>query len=117
MKNYYISVLKKYAEFNGRSSRAEYWYFFLFNFIIALVLGFIEGFLGIFPAASESVLANLYSLFIIIPNIAVGVRGMHDVNKSGWFLFIPFYSLLLVLRDGTKGDNQYGPDPKKVEVS
>lgn len=114
--NYYLSVLKHYAEFSGRARRAEYWYFFLFNFIIAFGLGFIEGIMEIASVTDESVLSGLYQLAVLIPSIAVGVRRMHDVNKSGWFLLIPIYNLILAVTKGTKGDNKYGSDPKAKET-
>ena len=118
--NYYTEVLKKYAVFEGRASRAEYWYFFLFSLIIGFALGFIEGFLGIASGSDDSVLANIYYLAVLIPSIAVGVRRMHDVGKSGWFIIIPIYNLLLTLRSGTGSDNKYGPnskEPKEIDVS
>lgn len=114
--NYYLLVLKKYAVFSGRSRRAEYWYFALFNFIVASLLGLIEGVLGIAPGTDESLLANIYQLAVFIPSIAVAIRRMHDVNKSGWFLLIPIYNLILLVTDGSKGDNEYGSDPKEEEV-
>ncbi len=109
--NWYLTVLKKYAVFSGRARRKEYWYFVLFNFIIGVILGFIEGLSGINPEGKGSILANIYSLAILIPSIAVGVRRMHDVGKSGWFLLIPIYNFILTVTGGDKGDNQYGPDP------
>ncbi len=112
---YYISVLKKYAVSNGRARRAEYWYFFLFNMIIAFALGFIEGVSGIATETDNSILVGIYQLAILTPSIAVGIRRMHDVNKSGWFLLIPIYNFILAVTDGTKGDNKYGSDPKAVE--
>ena len=114
--NYYLSVLKKYAVFSGRARRAEYWYFILFNLIIAFGLGLIEGLSGIASGTDESILATIYQFAILIPSIAVGIRRMHDVNKSGWFLLIPIYNLILAATDGTKGDNKYGADPKIVDV-
>ena len=104
--NYYIHVLKNYATFNGRARRSEYWYFVLFNAIISFVLGFVGGII------SFGLLGTIYSAFVIIPSIAVGVRRMHDVGKSGWFLLIPIYNLILALTDGEKGENKYGADPK-----
>jgi uncharacterized membrane protein YhaH (DUF805 family) len=103
---YYLKVLENYATFSGRARRSEYWYFLLFNVIIAIVLGFIGGLMG------TTVLSNIYSLAVIIPGIAVGVRRMHDVGKSGWFLLIPIYNLILACTDGVNGDNEYGADPK-----
>lgn len=106
--NYYFKVLQNYATFSGRARRSEYWYFFLFNMIISFVLGVIGG-------LTEMIfLGNIYSLAVLIPGIAVGVRRMHDVGKSGWFLLIPIYNLILVCTEGTQGDNEYGVDPKST---
>lgn len=104
--NYYLHVLKNYVTFNGRARRAEYWYFVLFNFIISFILGFLGGLMDFV------FLGNIYSLAVLLPSIAVGVRRMHDVGKSGWFLLIPIYNLILACTAGVKGENEYGPDPK-----
>lgn len=104
--NYYFKVLQNYATFSGRARRKEYWMFFLFNIIVSFVFGFICGLIGI-PE-----LANLYTLAVLLPSIAVGVRRMHDVGKSGWFLLIPIYNFILAVTEGDKGENQYGTDPK-----
>lgn len=111
--NWYIKVLKQYAVFNGRARRKEYWMFFLFNIIIVMILGFIEGIANINPTSDDSILASIYQLAILIPSIAVGVRRMHDVGKSGWFLLIPIYNFILAVTDGDKGSNEYGADPKE----
>ncbi len=105
--NWYIKVLQSYAVFSGRARRKEYWMFFLFNIIIAFVLGFIEGMLG-----GKGIVGNIYSLAVMIPGIAVGVRRMHDTDHSGWFLLIPLYNLILAVREGDTGDNRFGSDPK-----
>ena len=86
----YLRALKKYAVFQGRAQRKEFWMFFLFNLIISFVLGFFEGALGIFPDAEGPVLANIYSVAVLIPGIAVGVRRMHDTDHSGWWVIVPF---------------------------
>ena len=104
--NYYLKVLQNYATFSGRARRSEYWYFALFNIIISIGFGFVCGLMQV-PQ-----LANIYTLAILIPSIAVGVRRMHDVGKSGWFLLIPIYNFILACTDGVKGDNEYGADPK-----
>ena len=112
--NWYLAVLKKYAVFSGRACRAEYWMFALFNAIIMLALTFIEMlFRG--PGA----LANLYSLAVLLPSIAVGVRRLHDINRSGWWLLIsliPLVGLIVVIvfsvQDSYPGENAYGPNPK-----
>ena len=106
--NYYLHVLKNYAEFNGRARRAEYWYFFLFNMIVSVGLRFIGDLIGM------ELLSSVYSLAVLVPSIAVGVRRMHDVGKSGWFILIPIYNLILACTEGEKHANQYGPDPKGV---
>ncbi len=106
--NHYITVLKKYAVFSGRASRAEYWYFVLFNTIIAFVLGLLIGSSG---SSGIGLIPLIYNLALLVPSIAVGVRRMHDVNKSGWFLLIPFYNLYLAVTEGTHGPNEYGEDP------
>lgn len=113
--NYYFEAWKKYAVFNGRARRKEYWIFFLFNILIAVVLGAIEGFTGINSESDESILYSIYQLAILLPSLAVGVRRMHDVNKSGWYILVPVYNLILFCTDGTKGENKYGPDPR-VEI-
>ena len=105
--NYYLKVLQNYATFSGRARRSEYWYFVLFNFIISFVLGFVDGLL-----MSGELLSSIYSLAVLIPSIAVAVRRMHDVGKSGWFILIPIYNLILACTEGTSGENEYGADPK-----
>lgn len=109
---YYFIVLKKYADFNGRSRRSEYWYFALFNLIIYYVIAFI----GIYTFNNNRYLALAYNLAVLIPYIAVGVRRMHDVNKSGWYILIPVYNIILSFTEGTIGPNKYGPDPKRPEI-
>jgi len=110
---WYLKVVRdNYANFNGRARRKEYWMFLLINLIIGFMLGFIEGALGIFSSTKESVLANIYQLAVLIPTIAVAVRRMHDVGKSGWFMLIPFYNFILAVTDSEGGENQYGPSPK-----
>ena len=104
--NYYLKVLQNYATFSGRARRKEYWMFVLFNIIFSFVFGFIGGLIHL------PIISTIYSLAILIPAIAVGVRRMHDVGKSGWFLLIPIYNLILACTEGFKGDNEYGADPK-----
>lgn len=105
---WYLKVLKQYSDFNGRARRKEYWMFSLFNFIFAFLFGFISGLIG-YPE-----LSNIYSLAVLLPSIAVSVRRMHDVGKSGWFVLIPIYNFILAVSNGENGENKYGPDPKEV---
>jgi len=84
--------------------------------IVAFLLGMVDGFAGTFDEASGyGLIGGLYSLAVIIPSIAVGVRRMHDVGKSGWYLLIPLYNLILACTDGDSGDNEYGSNPKTEE--
>jgi len=104
---YFINALKNhYADFNGRARRAEYWYFMLFNFIFSFVVGFIAG------AVKMPWLASLFALAVLVPGIAVAVRRMHDVGKSGWYVLIPLYNIVLACTEGDRGPNEYGADPK-----
>lgn len=117
--NWYLEVLKKFAVFNGRSRRSEYWYFVLFNIIIAFVLGFIDGMLGMVSSNGLGLLGGIYSLAVLIPGIAVSIRRLHDTDRSGWWLLIaliPFVGAIVLIvfmaTDGTPGDNKYGANPK-----
>ena len=101
-------VLENYANFNGRARRREYWLFFLANLIISFVLGFIAGLIS----PSLAMIANIYSLAVLLPSIAVAIRRMHDIGKSGWFILIPIYNIFLLATEGENGPNQYGADPK-----
>ncbi len=112
--NWYLQVLKKYAVFSGRARRKEYWMFFLFNLIIVFVLGFIEGIVGIAMESGQSVLSTIYQLAVLIPTIAVGVRRMHDTDHSGWWLLVPIANIVFAVREGTRGDNRFGSDPKAI---
>jgi uncharacterized membrane protein YhaH (DUF805 family) len=83
--NHYLNCLKKYATFSGRASRSEFWYFNLFNFIFGIILGIFK----------LDVLDGLYNLIILLPSIAVACRRLHDIDKSGWFMLIPVYNIIL----------------------
>ncbi|MBF0239945.1 MAG: DUF805 domain-containing protein [SAR324 cluster bacterium] len=110
--NWYIEVLKKYAVFSGRSQRKEYWMFFLFNLIISFVLGFIEGFAG-----GPGITPNIYSLAVLVPSIAVGVRRMHDTDHSGWWLLLPVVNFIFLVLDSQPEENRFGTNPKDVTVT
>ena len=93
--NWYLQALKNYANFNGRARRKEYWYFALFNFIVAFVLGFIDGMTG--SVSSEGgigLLGGIYTLAVLIPGFAVSVRRLHDTERSGWWLLIALVPLI-----------------------
>lgn len=100
-------VLTKYADFTGRARRAEYWYYVLAYYLFSFGLGFISGFTGI-SNENFSLIQIVISIALLIPSIAVGVRRVHDSNKSGWFLLVPFYNLYLLIRKGESGSNRFG---------
>ena len=121
--NYYLSVLKKYAVFSGRASRAEYWYFVLFNVIIYIVLAIVENMMGFgrLWGGNMGVLTLTYEVAVIIPSLAVMVRRLHDTNRTGFWVLInviPLIGFIIILvfacTDSQPGDNQYGPNPKGI---
>jgi uncharacterized membrane protein YhaH (DUF805 family) len=112
---WYLKVLRQYADFSGRARRKEYWFFFLFNLVIAIALSIADVVFGTY-----SILSVLYSLGILLPSLAVVVRRLHDVGKSGVWIFIAFipiigaiWLLFLMVKEGVSGENNYGPDPKE----
>jgi uncharacterized membrane protein YhaH (DUF805 family) len=120
--SWYLEVLKKYAVFSGRARRAEYWYFVLFNIIVVIVLSLIDVLLGTFNIVQGvGLLSGIYSLAVLIPTLAVTVRRLHDIDRTGWWILInliPLVGTIVLLvfavTDGTPGNNRYGPNPKEV---
>jgi uncharacterized membrane protein YhaH (DUF805 family) len=120
--SWYLEVWKKYAVFSGRARRREYWYFVLFNIIVSIVLGVIDGVTGSLNAQTGlGLLSGIYSLVILIPSIAVSVRRLHDTDRSGWWLLIvlvPLVGAIILLvfavQDSKPGTNQFGENPKEV---
>ena len=118
--NWYLGVLKKYAVFSGRAQRAEYWYFTLFNMIATIILMLLDVMLGTFDAQTgHGLLSGIYALAVFIPSLAVSVRRLHDIGKSGWWLLIaliPIIGIILLIvwfATDSKEDNQYGKNPKE----
>ena len=114
MIEWYLKVVRdNYANFDGRARRSEYWYFTLGNAIVIIALMALTAISSIFMFVY-----GLYALAVLVPSIAVGVRRLHDVNKSGWFYLLAFvplvnlYLLVLFCTEGTVGPNEFGPDPK-----
>ncbi len=126
--------LRRYADFEGRSGRREFWMFGLLNVIVYCLLGgmslayFISRASPVDYAPGRSVpvfgivgfaLLGLWALVTLIPNLAVQVRRFHDQDKSGWFwllTFVPYVGSLIILifmcLEGTRGPNRFGPDPR-----
>jgi len=122
--NWYLKVLTLYTQFSGRARRKEYWMFILFNMIIAMILLLIDNALGLsFNYVGNELgmgyLYWLYYLLTFLPGLAVMVRRLHDVGKSGWMIFIglipivgAIWLLVLIVKDSESGENKYGPNPK-----
>jgi uncharacterized membrane protein YhaH (DUF805 family) len=121
--NWFLSALKKYATFSGRAQRAEYWYFFLFYFLIFIGLSIIDNITGSFNAeAGMGLLGGLSILGLLIPSLSVGVRRLHDTGRSGWWLLIgliPLVNIVLLIffvQDSAPSENSYGPNPKAAAI-
>ena len=125
--NRFLTILKEhYADFNGRARRKDYWVFTLWSAIISFVLCFLVGFplrfSGVDDAISLSIvygIVYLFGLAILLPSIALGVRRLHDIGKSGlWYLscLVPVAGSILLLiffcRDSQPGPNKWGANPK-----
>jgi uncharacterized membrane protein YhaH (DUF805 family) len=122
--NWYAKAWRQYADFSGRARRKEYWLFSVVNLLIITIL-YVVGLGMIASSAYEfgTVLMGVLGLFFIasiIPSIAVEVRRLHDVGKSGWWYWIALvpivggiWLLVLLLTDSERGDNEYGRNPKE----
>lgn len=123
--NDFLDVVKnKYADFNGRARRREYWMYILFYSIGLVALSIVVGILaGILGMPFLIFLVYLYPLALLVPTLAISVRRLHDIDKDWvWILvsLIPviggIWFLILTIQEGTRGDNQFGPDPKAGEA-
>ena len=116
--NWYIKVLKNYFVFTGRARRSEYWNFVLINFMNSFLLSIIDVTFGLVDAETGyGTLGTTYGLAVLIPGIAVGIRRMHDVGKSGWYILIPIYNIVWAATPGILGENNYGSDPKTEDLN
>ena len=127
---YMFMPLKRYFDFSGRSRRKEYWMFFLLYLVLYIGAGILDTALGLggsTQTASEfgdgtasasfnmqgGILTMAVALIFLIPSIAVAVRRAHDQDKSGWWILVPIYNIIVIwFMEGTKGPNRFGPDPK-----
>lgn len=124
---WYVKVLKQYADFSGRARRKEYWMFTLVHLIIYMALFTLMTLVGGSDPESGLALAlsgllGLYVLGVLVPSLAVGVRRLHDTNRSGWWLLISFVPVIgaivlivFLVQDSQSGSNQYGENPKGVD--
>ncbi len=96
-------LLKKYADFSGRATRSEYWYFALCYFVVSTIISAID---KVIPALN-GIPSMIFSLALLVPTLSVGVRRMHDANKSGWFILIPLYNIYLLVQPSVTENNKY----------
>ena len=118
---WYLAAVKNYAGFSGRARRAEYWLYLYFSFVITLVLYLLALVTGPYFVPK---LIPLYYLAMLVPTLAVLVRRLHDIGKSGWWILIglvPFVGgivlLVFTLVPGSRGPNRYGDSPKGTPMA
>ena len=119
--HWYFEVLKKYVAFSGRAGRPEFWWFFLINLIVSIVLTVIDIQLGLLAASGIGIASTIYSLAVLLPSLGVAVRRLHDTDRSGWWMLIaliPLIGLIVLLvffiMTGTPGDNRHGSNPAEA---
>ena len=120
---WYVKCLKQYADFSGRARRKEYWMFVLFNLLIVIVLKVLDALIGtISDDMRIGVLSGIYTLGVMIPSLAVCVRRLHDIGRSGWYYLIgliPIVGGIILLvwfcKEGDRCSNDWGEDPKLGE--
>lgn len=113
------TCFSKYVDFSGRARRSEFWYFVLFTLLVGVVSGVVDSILGTDFDTSGGLINSVTSLALFLPSLAVAVRRLHDIGRSGWWILlglIPIVGWIIVIvwycTDTRRGDNQYGPDPK-----
>jgi len=119
---WYLKVLHQYLDFSGRARRKEYWVFVLFNMIFVFVAIIIDALLGI-DGDTVGPLYIGYTIATLIPGIAVFVRRIHDIGKSGWMLLVglipivgAIWLMVLIFTDSQHGDNRWGKNPKEISI-
>jgi len=118
--HWYTDVIRKYAVFNGRAARPEFWWFVLYNLIIAAVINLVAGI--IVGRSSGQVVGDLYSLAVLLPSLGVGIRRLHDTNRTGWWyllVFIPVIGWIVLIvflaMASDSGSNNYGSNPQNPD--
>jgi uncharacterized membrane protein YhaH (DUF805 family) len=114
-----ICLQRKYAVFSGRARRSEYWFFILFTAIVGIVGSVLDGLFGIRSGDySTGPIQGLLQLALLLPSLAVGVRRLHDTDRSGWWLLISLIPiigwivLIVFFVQDSQPANRYGPNPK-----
>ena len=117
--NWYLKCLKQYADFNGRAKRTEYWMFILFNMLFSMVVVTLDNVLGLTVGELPyGFFYFIYTFAVFIPSLAVTVRRLHDIGKSGWMILIGLiplvggiWLLVLMLTDSDPEENEYRENP------
>ncbi len=111
--NWYLKVMREYFNVTGRARRTEYWMYFLVYIGIIIVASVLDAILN------SQLIGALVALAHLIPSITVGVRRLHDIGRSGWWLLIALIPLIgwiialyWAVKEGDAHDNAYGPNPK-----
>src|SRR6476659_791108 len=107
--HWYTDVIKKYAVFDGRAARPEFWWFVLINLIIAAIINLVFSVIG--GRNTGQVVSDLYSLGVLLPSLGVGIRRLHDTNRTGWWYLLVF----LAMASDTVSNN-YGPNPQNPDA-
>lgn len=111
MKWFFIAM-SKYADFSGRARRREFWFYMLFLNLFGFLLGIVQAIFWPVGPGQPNEFGSLIQLLVIIPSLAVSTRRMHDTDRMGWWILVPFANFYFCMKDGTRGENSYGPDPK-----
>lgn len=119
--DWYLDVLKnKYATFRGRARRKEYWMFLLINLVVSVALALIDSLIGSVSESGMGLLSSVYSIGVLIPSLALSVRRLHDIGRTGWWVLISIIPvigavvlLVFMLLDSEPGSNRYGANPKE----
>ena len=116
---WYLKVINSYFDFKGRSRRMEYWMFVLINSIISVFCILLDSMLGTVWSIGYGPIYIGYGLAVFVPGLAVAIRRLHDIGKSGWYYLLviipiigPIWLIILFVTEGEQGDNKYGPNPK-----
>lgn len=117
--DWYISAWKKALVFKGRARRKEYWLFHLFTLLGSILLGLIMGLTESVVGEQEvlnKLLKNAFIIASMIAGLSAGVRRMHDIGKSGWWIIVPFVSLVFACFNSQPHENEYGANPKLADL-